>query len=783
MQAKHVSALVTGLLAVASWIGPARADEPAWARLDAVGSEGQALGPCPLENTEARVEIAGFVARTTVVQTFSNPFDEPIEAIYTFPLSSDGAVDAMQIRAGDRTVRGQIRLREDAKRLYEDAKRDGKLAALLDQERPNVFTQAIANLMPGTSVEVEIQYVEPLDYADGSFEFSFPMVVGPRFVPGTAVGRSAAGWSADTSEVPDGSRITPPVAPAGVRAGHDVSLQVDLDAGLPILEIESELHEVDVRPTGEARRSIRLRNQREIPNRDFVLRWRVAGEQLESGVLTHRPSGEEDGFATFLLVPPARLEPDRVAPRELVFVVDRSGSQAGKPLAFAKEAMRYAIDHLNARDTFQIVSFSNEVDTLFARPQSVTASTQQRAHAYIERLQANGGTMMANAVREVCATPAPQHRLRIVVFMTDGYVGNDHQVLGMVRDLRGTSRWFPFGTGRSTNRYLLDHMAREGAGEVEYVLFEEDAADAARRFYERISSPVLTDVRIDFEGLDVHDVAPHRLPDLWAHRPVLVHARYRQAGTGQVVLSGRRGGRPWRQALSVTLPERDTRGAPLASMWARAKVTELLARDLAGLQRGTFAADLKRKVEGLGLAHHLLTPFTSFVAVEERVVNENGRSRTVVVPVEVPDGVDRDAALGHPRLARAMAPPAPLVSGAKLRPLGYVEEAVVAGDAADPRIAALPAPEAQALVDWTSEDAQKVTPALRRELERVASNGASVTVRVTLLGEATSEIERRLRRAGLRIVLVRGDELVGEISAGDLRGLLALEPVVAVDAA
>ncbi len=746
--------------------------------LDAVGPDGERLGPCPLEHTAVGAEIAGFVTRVRVTHTFSNPFAEPIEAVYTFPLSSDGAVDAMSIRTGDRTIRGQVRRREEARELYEGARREGRLAALLDEERPNVFTQRIANLMPGDSVDVEIEYVESLDYADGRFEFSFPMVVGPRFVPGEPTGSSGTGWAPDTDRVPDASRLTPPVAAEGVRAGHDVSLTVELSAGLPLSSLRSRLHEIEVEEVDATRRIVRLRRQDEIPNRDFVLQWTVAAEELSSGVLVHRPV-EEPGFVTFLFVPPERVRPEAAAPREIVFVVDRSGSQAGRPLEHAKTAMLHAIDRLGPRDTFQVISFSNEVEKLFDRPRSVTPETRERARTYVRGLQANGGTMMAEAVREVCAEPAPENRLRIVSFMTDGYVGNDHAVIDLVGKLRGKSRWFPFGTGNATNRYLLDHIAREGGGEVEYVLLDEDPREAAERFYERIAAPVLTDVRLDFEGLVLTDVVPRRIPDLWAHKPLVVHARYQSGGAGRVVLRGFRAGRPWERTLDVDLPDRAAENRPIASMWARARVDGLLARDLRGLQQQSFAPELRAEVERIALAHQLLTPFTSFLAVEERVVNEGGRLRTVTVPVELADGVDRSAVFGDVSATVALSPAGLAAPGGSVRAFAARKVRVLGGIAEE---SAVDHDETKRgpLVD--APVSEKLGALVVSELERTGVDH-EITVRVTLSTGVGPELERELEAAGLRLVVVLDRAVVGSIRGVDLDELVEIAQVERVDLA
>jgi Ca-activated chloride channel family protein len=607
--------------------------------LDAVVPDGTLRGGCPLEHTDVGISVAGFVARVSVTQRFRNPFPDPVEAIYTFPLSEKGAVDTMRISTAGRTIDGEIERRAEAKAIYDAAKAAGQVAALLDEERPNVFTQRVANLMPGATVEVHLEYTEPLRYADGTFELAFPTVVGPRFSP---------------PGMPNPEAVTPPVTPEGTRAGHDIAIAVDVDAGVPIRSVTSALHQIDVeRPTPTTAR-VRLRQAKDIPNRDFVLRWEVAGDDVQSASLTHRTAGA-DGYVSVVLVPPRRVPAADAAPKELVFVIDRSGSQMGAPVDKAKETMRFILDHMHPQDTFQVIDFGSTASQLFPSPQPATPEMRRQARAYIDALEANGGTMMADAVRAACATPADAHRLRIVTFMTDGYVGNDLEVLSLVQSVRGTSRWFPFGTGNGVNRFVVDGMARLGGGEAEHVLLSDSGDGIATRFWEKIASPVLTDVQVRFEGLDVIDVFPARHADLWAERPLVIHARYRRGGSGRVVLTGYRQGQPYRQVLDVTLPESDAAHAPIASMWARAKVDDLMAQDLNGLQTGTYPKLLEEQIVTVALAHRLLTPFTSFVAVEERVVNQGGRQTTVRVPVEMTDGVRYEGVFGSGHAAGGMA--------------------------------------------------------------------------------------------------------------------------------
>ncbi len=624
--------------------------------LNAIDPRGKPLGTCPLRHTSVSTEISGFVARVTVKQRFHNPFTEKIEAIYTFPLSSNGAVDAMLMKVGERTIEGVIKRRDEARRIYRQAKAAGHVASLLDQERPNIFTQSVANIRPGEQIDITIKYVEMLPYEDGKFTFSFPMVVGPRFNPGGPVSHEGTGWSPDTTEVPDASKISPPVTPPMTRAGHDIDITVKLCAGVPIVDIKSKLHRVEIERVGKSVATVSLENKKTIPNKDFVLEYSVASSKVESGHLVHKKG--RHGYLTLVLVPPKKPAPEQIAPKEMIFVIDRSGSQSGLPIGKAKEAMNYILDKMNEDDTFNIISFSSQVETLFAAPRKKSAQMLAEAKRYISTLYGNGGTYMAPAVRKACESPAPENRLRIVTFMTDGYIGNDFHVLGLVKNLRGNSRWFPFGTGNSVNRFLLDNMAKLGGGEVEYILLNSPGEEVARKFYERISTPVLTDIRLQFEGIEVQEVLPGQVHDLWAQKPLYFHARYTRAGKGTVILKGFLGGKPYEQRLQVTLPEVEDTNEVLGSMWARAKVDSLMDQDLISHQTRTPTLETKEEIIKVALEHHIMTQYTSFVAVERRFKTEDGPTKKVAVPVEMPDGVSREGVFGPtgmpPAKARGM---------------------------------------------------------------------------------------------------------------------------------
>ncbi|MBA3859457.1 MAG: hypothetical protein C0507_21340 [Cyanobacteria bacterium PR.3.49] len=632
---------------------------------------GTILGECPLQHTDVTAKISGFVSKVTVKQIFHNPYDKKIEAVYTFPLSHSGAVDDMILKVGQRTIHATIKRKEEARQIYNDAKSSGRVASLLEQERPNIFTQNVANIEPGKTIEVTLQYVEMLPFEDGRYTFTFPTVVGPRFIPErltstaqenlhgetqlvsasipyTSPPRPAIFGSTavqqQTQAVPDGNRINPPVVPPGYRSGHDISISVDLDSGVPNRDIKSMLHQVNVQYLNEHNSHISLTDKTAIPNRDFELSWNVCDGAIRSGCMPHKEG--KDGYFSVLLMPPQRVATKDVVPKEMIFVIDRSGSQSGAPLEKAKETLNYILDHMNPQDTFQVVSFSNNAETLFAKPERASISTKQKARQYIHQMQADGGTYMGPAIEKICSLPTEQGRLRIVTFMTDGYVGNDMEVLGLVRRLRGKSRWFAFGTGDSVNRFIIDGIAREGGGEAEYVLLNRPGKEVAEHFYNRISSPVLSDVKVEVEGVDAKDIFPRQISDVWARKPLYIFGRYGRAGIGKVKLSGFAGGKPYKQELNMEFPDRITNNSGVPSMWARSAVDALMAENWFKSQIGHPDLEIEKAIVNIALVHHIMTQFTSFVAVDTDAITSGGIPVKVDVPAELPQGVSFERLFG-----------------------------------------------------------------------------------------------------------------------------------------
>ena len=451
-------------------------------QLEIIGPKGESAGACPLKHTDVDVRISGFIARVNVVQQFHNPTSEKIEAVYTFPLAEDSAVDKMEMKVGDRVIIGTIHRREEAREIYEEAKAAGHVASLLDQERPNIFTQSVANIEPGAEVTITISYTQLLKYEAGTYKFSFPTVVGPRFNPGAPVSHEGTGREPDTTQVPDASKITPPITPKDTRAGHDISIKVNIDAGVPLNSAVCETHDVNMEFPDHTSAVITLKDKATIPNKDFVINYQVAGEQIQSGMITYAPVKGKGGWFSLIMQPPKTPKQNQITPKEMIFVIDTSGSQMGEPLAKSKETMLHCIRNVNPGDTFNMISFSNDVNKLFETPQPYNQDTEAKAEDFLKKCESGGGTYMLPAMKAALEPPPDPKRLRIVVFFTDGYVGNDFEIVECVQKNAGNARVFPFGIGSSVNRFLLEKMGEVGRGAADIVLLNSDSKAIAEKF-------------------------------------------------------------------------------------------------------------------------------------------------------------------------------------------------------------------------------------------------------------------------------------------------------------
>ena len=488
-----------------------------------------AYEPVPLVHTDAAFDVRGLVAAATVTQQYENSTSSPIEAVYVFPLPHDAAVYDMEIRIGNRRIRSHIREREEAKRTYEDAKSAGKRTALMEEERTNIFTTSIANIMPGDHIEVRLRYVEPLRWEQGRVRLEFPMVVGPRYIPGTqAAGHSGTGWAKDTDAVPDASRITPIVRNPESRSGHDLSLTVDLDPGFASSSIASVSHEIKITRLQDGRSHVELAAGSVIPNKDFILELRQA-ETSRPNVALFVSRAKDSGPAHFLLAAfPPTLKPTERPPVEMFYMIDVSGSMAGTSIEQARGALLEALDRLRPVDRFGILAFNHTYQEFSAEPLQATPDNVAAARRYVEHLEAGGGTEMLPALLHLMTKPQTPDQLRTIILMTDGDLGHEEQIFAAMGQHLGGARLYAVGIGSAPNIFLASKMAQFGRGTFTHIADISEIKEQMMRLFASIESPVLTDVKLSFEGMEVANVYPQRLPDLFAGQPLMVYGEITQ---------------------------------------------------------------------------------------------------------------------------------------------------------------------------------------------------------------------------------------------------------------
>lgn len=635
--------------------------------LSARDLDGRDLGAFPLRRTSVTAEISGPLGRTRVRQEYGNPYSEVIEAVYVFPLPAMAAVTDFVLEAGGRRIVGLVRPREEAERIYRLARARGQTASLLTQERPNLFTQSVANVEPGGEVSVELTFFERLAYEDGFFEWVFPMVVGPRYVAGQpqAAGTSdpeagdggaratsggpPGGTAPPTDRVPDADRITPPVLAPGEASGHRIDLTVTVESPVPIRELEVPSHRVLVTEEGPTRRRVRLADDDRVPNRDFVLRFRLAGEATELGLLAHRQG--TDGYFLLNLQPPLDPADAEVMPREITFILDVSGSMSGLPLDVARELVLAALDRLRPDDRFNLFTFASGNGQLWPEARPGTRENLAAARSFLGHQEGGGGTEMLAGVARALAGSHDPAALQMFVFLTDGFVGDEDAILRLVREERGDARFFAFGIGSSVNRYLIDGVGEHGGGGSEVVLPRPGEVErAARRLLALIDSPVLVDLSLDWRGLPVEEVYPRRLPDLYAGGTLDLVGRYRVAEGGEprrgtAVLTGRLGARWVSYEVEVELPAAEVGNAVLGPVWARRKIHDLSGRLLTA--EDGERPRLVRAITDLALEHRLASAYTAFVAVDASRAVGDGRPLRVLQPVELPEGVSYEGVFGE----------------------------------------------------------------------------------------------------------------------------------------
>ncbi len=583
----------------------------------------------PLKETRADVAIAGVIAHVRVTQVYKNEGSKPIEAIYVFPGSTRAAVFAMQMTVGERKIVAEIHKKDDAKKIYDDAKTQGKTASLLEQSRPNVFQMSVANILPGDTIRVEMDYAELLVPEAGTYEFVYPAVVGPRYT--------------GESNTPEAFTNTP-YQHAGEKPKYGWDVAVRLSAGMTIKRVMSSSHPIATSLTEPGIADITLTDKGAAGTKDFVLQYQLAGKAIETGVLLFPGADKQDeGFFLAMVQPPKVVEAALRPKREYIFIVDVSGSMGGFPIDTAKIVMNGLLDGMNANDRFNILCFSGGNQVLAAESLATTPDNIAKAKTFMNGMQGGGGTEILGALRQALAMPTAGEYARTFVAVTDGYVSVEPQVFRTIRENLGNANFFAFGIGSSVNRFLIEGMARMGLGEPFIVMHGDDAVEKANKFKAYIDSPALTDIKVSYDGFAAYDVEPAAPPDLFASRPVLVFGKYKGTAKGSITVTGTSGAGRFSQTLDVGKAEPSAKNEALRYLWARHRIATLA--DYQTYERGDDT--LVDAITQLGLDHHLMTAYTSFVAVDQRVRNPGGDNTTVKQPLPLPAGVT-DLAVGDP---------------------------------------------------------------------------------------------------------------------------------------
>ena len=593
--------------------------------------------PAPTVNTDVKLQVRGLILRGEVTQTFRNPASTCAEAVYAFPLPENAAVDRLRMTIGQRVIEGEVQERKQAEQTYEQAKSEGKKASLLSQERPNLFTVSIANVGSGEEVVVTINYQQNVEYHDTIFSLRFPMTIGPRYIPGVEKPAVPAGlgWSVDTDQVPDASRITPPVNLPGGGRENRLSLSVDLDAGFSLKRVDSTYHKVETTVVTGSEYRVKLAGGDVPADRDFELVWQPdLGSEPKAALFTESIPGAKSGplqsYALIMLMPPALKAGPRLA-KESIFIIDTSGSMEGTSIREAKAALQMAIDRLSPQDRFNVIEFNSDTQVLFDRARDASPDNIELARKWVDALHAGGGTEMLPALQAALLNQTANNDLvRQVVFMTDGDVGNENELVAFIRSNLGNSRLFTVGIGAAPNSHFMRSAARLGRGTFTYIGDVKEVQEKMTSLFEKLESPVLTNVELRFDD-PTAEVWPQRVPDLYAGEPVVVAARLSKPD-GRVIVSGLIGKEEWHDVRSLSVNGTEE---GIGKLWARQKIEALTDSGDVNVEN----SDAKQKVIDLALEHHLVTPFTSLVAVD---VTPNSvpleKCETRAVPVNLPVG-------------------------------------------------------------------------------------------------------------------------------------------------
>ena len=581
----------------------------------------------PLKKTKVKVNIAGVIAEVIINQVYENTGKNTLEAIYVFPASTRAAIFEMKMKIGEREIVAVIQERDKARQMYEQAKSNGQTASLLEQERPNVFSMNVANILPGDVIEVELKYTEMLIPESGIYEFVFPTVVGPRYSsPNDGEGEN---WVAN------------PYLKEGVHPNYSFDIQVNLNAGMPVQSIFSPSHEVEISYKGRDKASISLKDtESSRGNKDFILDYRLAGDKINTGLLLFE--GEQENFFISMIQPPKRVLPEEIPSREYIFIIDVSGSMHGFPLDISKKLIKTLLENLRSGDRFNILLFAGGSEVFSSEPVAAEPGNIKNAIAFINKQNGGGGTELLSAIKRAMAIPASEGVSRSFVIATDGYVRVEKETFGYIREHLGDANFFSFGIGSSVNRYIIEGMAHVGDGIPFIVTNENEAAKKAAKFRKYISSPVLTDVKINFDGFDAYDIEPLNVPDVFSERPVLIFGKWKGPATGTIRLNGISGLEKFSKSIKVGTVKPSADNIAIKYLWARERIR--LLDDFTSVSHGD--EELKAEIVSIGLKYNLLTRHTSFLALDSEIRNPSGNSTSVKQPLPLPAGVSNYAVRG-----------------------------------------------------------------------------------------------------------------------------------------
>jgi Ca-activated chloride channel family protein len=596
-------------------------------------------------NTDVTMNISGLVARVSVRQEFRNEGGEWVEGLYVFPLPDNAAVDRMRLHIGERYIEGEIREKEQARKDYERARTECRKASLVEQQRPNLFTTAVANIAPGERVVVEIEYLEDLRYDDGTFSIRFPMTLTPRYIPGAPLpDRKGSGWSPDTSQVDDASLLTPPHVTAS--RDHRITLRASIDAGMPLEIVASRYHPVDV-AEDRNRYTVSLANDSVPMDHDFELLWRPVPSSVPRAMVFRETIAGQPHYLLMVVPPDAAKDVPISMPRELIFIVDTSGSMHGTSIAQAKKALGQALDGLSANDRFNIIEFNSNTRALYHQSVAADAANISHARKFVRGLEANGGTEMRPALRLALDSASTEEYLRQIVFITDGSVGNEEELYAMIEARLGNARLFTVGIGSAPNSWFMRKAAELGRGSFVVISALHEVGEKMDRLFDKLGHPQVTNIQVSWPGGTVMEAYPEVVPDLYLGEPVTVRARaavpFHPGAAVRVTGDSTAGA--WAHDLPL---EGDAEHPGIGALWARAKIATLHDDE----RRGADSVTTRKAVIDTAITHHLVSKYTSLVAVDKTPVRPAGDPlASEQVPNLLPYGQSMNAIFGFPATA------------------------------------------------------------------------------------------------------------------------------------